>query len=181
VFTIDDITFGLEVCLDHGYSRLGDFYDKGVAKGDPKVQILLIPSWGMSIGRGKVACVPNGVVFNVDGGRSDSVVRVFDGAWSCDVHEDVVAAGPGKCPKSTKLCVDRPEYFANCHGYLSKQPFKCPTCKTPADPYDLRETGAQVGFLEQVAVPSANNPYYFQTSGVVNVYEVQKIPDPEVA
>jgi hypothetical protein len=181
VFTIDDITFGLEVCLDHGYSRLGDFYDKGVAKGDPKVQILLIPSWGMSIGRGKVACVPNGVVFNVDGGRSDSVVRVFDGAWSCDVHEDVVAAGPGKCPKSTKLCVDRPEYFANCHGYLSKQPFKCPTCKTPAAPYDLRETGAQVGFLEQVAVPSANNPHYFQTSGVVNVYEVQKIPDPEVA
>lgn len=38
VFTMDDVTFGLEVCLDHANDRLSKFYAGTVAAGDPKVQ-----------------------------------------------------------------------------------------------------------------------------------------------
>jgi len=65
VFTLDKITFGLEVCLDHGTARLFNYYNRRVAKsGDPKVQVQLIPSCGMSI---RNPCtVANGLIFNVD-------------------------------------------------------------------------------------------------------------------
>ena len=64
VFTIDGITFGLEICLDHiasatpNQGRLAEYSDS--------IQIHLIPSYGMSIGN-KMYCKANGIVFNVDG------------------------------------------------------------------------------------------------------------------
>ena len=68
VFTMDGITFGVEVCLDHGDARLKNYYDpsKGGAPpaSEPNVQVHLIPSCGMSI---KNPCVvKDGLVFNVD-------------------------------------------------------------------------------------------------------------------
>lgn len=64
IFTMDEITFGLEVCLDHAEEKLKKYYDKGQAPGgERKPQIQLIPSCGMSINAG--ACVTN-LVFNVD-------------------------------------------------------------------------------------------------------------------
>ena len=69
--TIDGIRIALEVCLDHAV---------GIARAQPlegSTQILLIPSYGMSIGTG-LYCVPFGVVFNVDGrgqGSSHAVVK----------------------------------------------------------------------------------------------------------
>jgi hypothetical protein len=45
VFKIDNILFGMEICLDHANKRLIN----GQKKGDPKIQIQLIPSAGMSI------------------------------------------------------------------------------------------------------------------------------------
>lgn len=70
VFVMHDIAFGLEVCLDHGASRLHNYYAGGKAQaGEPKVQVLLIPSCGMSIDPAKCCCVPDGLVFNVDAGH----------------------------------------------------------------------------------------------------------------
>jgi hypothetical protein len=65
VFTMDDITFGLEVCLDHGQGKLENYY-AGLTSGSghPRVQVQLIPSCGMSISNR--VCVPNGIIFNVD-------------------------------------------------------------------------------------------------------------------
>jgi len=77
VFTVDNITFGVEVCLDHACNRLKNYYDYHANKSDQKVQIHLIPSWGMSIVGGKICCVDKGLVFNVDGSRSDSEVRIM--------------------------------------------------------------------------------------------------------
>jgi hypothetical protein len=98
VFTMDDITFGLEVCLDHDKNRLSKFY-AGTNKtaGDPKVQVHLIPSWGSSIGSGDICCPVDGPVFNVDGQRANSAARVYDGTWSCDIHPSVTGARGNTC------------------------------------------------------------------------------------
>ncbi|SEA30411.1 hypothetical protein [Paraburkholderia sartisoli] len=61
IFTMDGIRFGLEVCRDHHLQRLKNSKEAGI------VHIQLIPSAGMSISAGAIACVPNGIVFNVDG------------------------------------------------------------------------------------------------------------------
>jgi hypothetical protein len=68
VFTIDGVTFGLEVCLDHAKNKLYDFYKPTAPPtGTPKVQVHLIPSWGMSIDQGNRVGVPGARIFNVDG------------------------------------------------------------------------------------------------------------------
>jgi hypothetical protein len=64
IFTMDDITFGLEVCLDHLKEKLKTYYDKHKVKGDPMVQVQLIPSCGMQINNRY--CVADGLIFNVD-------------------------------------------------------------------------------------------------------------------
>jgi hypothetical protein len=75
VLTVDGLTIGLEVCLDHNESLtpgLGRAYPFSGA-----IQILLIPSFGMDIGTG-LYCRHGGVVFNVDGrgqGSSELVVK----------------------------------------------------------------------------------------------------------
>jgi len=80
VFTMDDITFGLEVCLDHQRISLGkgkwtgrlkDYYDNHAVAGEPKVQVQLIPSCGMSIKKDAICCVNDGLIFNVDGAGKD--------------------------------------------------------------------------------------------------------------
>jgi hypothetical protein len=73
VFTMDGITFGMEICLDHLNQRLKNSPD---AKN---ILIQLIPSAGMDIKTGSVACVNRGLLFNVDGGRGDAVVKVNPG------------------------------------------------------------------------------------------------------
>jgi hypothetical protein len=69
IFAMDGITFGLEVCLDHGVGRLRTAQD---CNG---VQIQLIPSWGMKIM--PAARVPNAVAFNVDGVPVGSQTGIF--------------------------------------------------------------------------------------------------------
>jgi len=64
VFTMDGITFGLEVCLDHGNKRRENYCANTWApSGEPKVQVQLIPSCGMKIGN--PCCVPQRLVFKV--------------------------------------------------------------------------------------------------------------------
>jgi hypothetical protein len=73
VFTMDGITFGMEICLDHIQStgpngRLSDYANS--------IQVLLIPSYGMDITH--LSCVVGGIIFNVDGrgnGSSNVVVK----------------------------------------------------------------------------------------------------------
>jgi len=175
VFTIDDITFGLEVCLDHGKDKLYDFYDGNAESGDPMVQIHLIPSWGMKIGEGEVCCVDDGLIFNVDGSRCDSVARLNDGKWSCDDHKDVVEDSGGNCPVDV--------YKAPCHGYQGTRPFDCPECTIKATlqpPHALTQIGTALDVLGAEAdVPSSNDADYFQQAGNIKVYDVFRIPDPE--
>ncbi len=59
VFNIDGITFGMEICLDHGEKRL---------KSAGNLQILLIPSAGMKIEYWRT--INDGISFNVDGLRA---------------------------------------------------------------------------------------------------------------
>jgi hypothetical protein len=65
IFTIGGITFGIEVCLDHFKRRLRQAERK---KGDPRVQVQVVPSAGMSIDKDSIAVVEKGLIFNVDGG-----------------------------------------------------------------------------------------------------------------
>ena len=65
IFTIDGITFGCEVCLDH--ARSSKSTSNGRLEGAHGIQIQLIPSGGMSTS--KFRTVENGVIFNVDGAQ----------------------------------------------------------------------------------------------------------------
>lgn len=78
IFTIDGITFGLEICLDHTNRRLINA---------PNVQIQLIPSAGMKIKH--LDTIFNGIVFNVDG-KSPHVQVVGKGKSSIQVHYDLL-------------------------------------------------------------------------------------------
>jgi hypothetical protein len=159
VFTMDDVTFGLEVCLDHGKNRLANFYAGPATAGDPKVQVHLIPSWGMSIGAGAICCPPDGAVFNVDGQRCDSVARLYDGTWGCDAHPaqtgangevctvdtlgfycaqcgTEAGAGPGNCsihtatPLSAKKKCGAYKYFGCAEGcWATPAPCAHPSCR----------------------------------------------------
>jgi hypothetical protein len=63
IFTIDGVTFGLEVCLDHAATT--DSASSGRLEHAANIQVQLIPSAGMSIK--ELRTVPDGIVFNVDG------------------------------------------------------------------------------------------------------------------
>jgi hypothetical protein len=65
LFEMDGIRFGLEVCLDHAFGRIRSLFP---STSDTGLQVQLIPSAGMSIGRANAAVIPGGIVFNVDGG-----------------------------------------------------------------------------------------------------------------
>ncbi len=64
ILNIAGLTVGIEVCLDHIESATPSLGRASRYSGT--IQILLIPSYGMSIGSG-LYCRAGGVVFNVDG------------------------------------------------------------------------------------------------------------------
>lgn len=96
VFTIDGIRFGLEVCKDHSEGRL----QKTDGTYHYGIQIQLIPSAGMEIETSNVACVANGIVFNVDGGAFlRAGVLVNNGALAAQYLKDKCAMfGPYVIP-----------------------------------------------------------------------------------
>lgn len=63
IFTIDGITIGVEVCLDHAATTASQ--NSGRLAHCGNIQLQIIPSWGMKIG--SLATIAGGVVFNVDG------------------------------------------------------------------------------------------------------------------
>ncbi len=64
IFTMHDIRFGLEVCLDHAKRRLVKHRTNEATPGEREVQVQLIPSCGMEIVA--TSCLPNTLVFNAD-------------------------------------------------------------------------------------------------------------------
>ncbi len=63
IFTIDGITIGVEVCLDHAASTSNA--NGGRLEHAGNIQLQMVPSAGMSIT--SLRTVPGGIVFNVDG------------------------------------------------------------------------------------------------------------------
>lgn len=90
IFTLDGVTFGCEVCLDHGATAA----QKGLGRlaNASGIQIQLIPSCGMRIKHFET--VENGVVFNVDG-KLPHVQAVGDlGKGDIGVFESLVERRP---------------------------------------------------------------------------------------
>ncbi len=88
IFTMDGITFGLEVCRDHYLRRLAS------SKERHRALIQLVPSAGMQIVAESAACAPGGIIFNVDG------VTPHTDIWVCSntipqPTEAVPATGSG--------------------------------------------------------------------------------------
>jgi hypothetical protein len=77
IFMLDNITFGLEVCADHGMGRLPKATPLA---GDILVQIQLIPSGGMIIFPASVAMLKGGLVCNVDGATPQTTNTKRDAA-----------------------------------------------------------------------------------------------------
>ena len=76
IFTMDGITFGLEVCLDHLAQKLFGYFNglplknppvaRAAVAGEPRIEVQLIPSCGMKIEGPSRCTVANGIIFNVD-------------------------------------------------------------------------------------------------------------------
>ena len=99
IFEMDGVTFGLEVCLDHGSGRL--------VKADDKdgVQIQLIPSAGMDIIT--TSTVPNAIVFNVD--STHTKLAVTDGKTVPEWRSGVEApSDPDLFPANGKIWFAKP-------------------------------------------------------------------------
>ena len=102
IFTIDGITIGLEVCLDHALAGRGQPEYGRASALTPTIQVLLIPSYGMSIGTG-LHCKPDGIAFNVDGRvMGTSQVIVNSGSRGSQpvksVNDNVKVYGPFTIP-----------------------------------------------------------------------------------
>ena len=102
VFTVDGIRVGLEVCLDHALAGKNEREFGRASELAATISILLIPSYGMTIGGG-MHCKPNGIAFNVDGrGRGNSEVRInATGSYNVkpvQIGETVAVYGPYAIP-----------------------------------------------------------------------------------
>ena len=125
VLTMDGITFGIEVCLDHMMNRLHEFYQPTVAQaGDPKVQVLLIPSWGMTIAGGELVTPQDaarpGLVLNVDGSRCESAARATDTTYWCEEHPAQTNAAAVPC-----AAVLEPHVCTTCNAVVGEKPGNC--------------------------------------------------------
>ena len=89
LFTMNGVSFGLEICLDHAKHRLV----RACARSGAKVQVQLVPSGGMEIHEESICVEPGGLVFHCDGLKKGpkGTVRGF-GAFSTALQ--VVDAKP---------------------------------------------------------------------------------------
>jgi hypothetical protein len=188
VFTMDGVTFGVEVCLDHAKDRLWSFC-KGPNKraGDPKVQVQLIPSWGMSIGgsnAGKeVSTVDDGLVFNVDGARMESVARLWDGVYSCDDHPTKTGVSGDTCDCHASYKSAGVELFTcsnASHGGKGELTPCTAHGKTTSCDADLQALGTQFAPSSTDDVPLSDNTMLFVKKGNVQVFPPKDLPDPDL-
>lgn len=125
VFMVDGITFGLEVCLDHIYNKLYDFYANSAENGDPKVQVFLLPSWGMRLRRAACSGLPNALLFNVDGPDGSDVAvlpnPVTFTCWRCGS----VSNNPGNCATTHRWTCTTGTHE---HDHIQQQATALPNC-----------------------------------------------------
>lgn len=65
LLTLEGITFGIEVCVDHGFARLRRI---AMEAGDVYAQIQIVPACGTWIVPARIATLKGGLVLGVDGG-----------------------------------------------------------------------------------------------------------------
>jgi hypothetical protein len=92
ILNIAGLTVGIEVCLDHRASTAPSLGRASRYSG--AIQILLIPSFGMSIGTG-LYCRPGGVVFNVDGRGNGRSHMALNGVGAPQEISSAVNGGRG--------------------------------------------------------------------------------------
>lgn len=175
VFTIDDINFGLEVCLDHLERRLKNFYDKAAKPSDPKLQVQLIPSWGMSIMPPSICVIKNGLVFNVDGDRVDSDACETTGGMVCEI-----------CKKAGHQC-DR-YYCKKCKDKVHDTSGPCPNkCGNTLEFYEKAALVPKTQPVNRKAGPTTvemsgfdkitvTQKEYYTGKGHIVLYEPKPIP-----
>jgi hypothetical protein len=83
IFTVDGITFGLEVCLDHTTTGRTGQQGGRLAGQCESIQVLLVPSCGEVIGSAGMYCKPNGICFNVNGKHESQ------GKWNWKMSAEV--------------------------------------------------------------------------------------------
>jgi hypothetical protein len=146
---VDGITFGLEVCLDHAKKKLADYYASHADSGEPKVQVQLIPSWGMSINQPALLNAPGILVFNVDGPKGSAAGVSEPGKYYCPQHPADLHTAAGQCPKTDfhicPTCTNCPEtafsacahcgvetgapiYYCGRTHYFNPATANCPLC-----------------------------------------------------
>ncbi|MEM9927357.1 MAG: hypothetical protein AAF915_27065 [Cyanobacteria bacterium P01_D01_bin.50] len=108
VFTIDDLTFGLEICLDHLVKRLKN------SRELPKIDIQLIPSCGMSIVKDAIVAQKDGYVFNCDGasnGFNDNQYVGSDKSANNSSHSNLIKITKDTPPPLTYSFTNMPATY----------------------------------------------------------------------
>jgi hypothetical protein len=149
IFTTDDVTFGLEVCLDHDKGRLKA---SPVAPGHNEIQIHLIPSAGMIITPSCVVGIKGGLVFNVDGSTP---------------HSDAQVVKKLPLPKSKPPFQNMKQYFQD----LDKQK------KQHFDTIATTVPNAQIS-LSGLDWLTITHKKYFSGYGTIDIFKETPIPDP---
>ncbi|MEN6374326.1 MAG: hypothetical protein ABFD75_06005 [Smithella sp.] len=149
IFTIDGITLGLEVCLDHAKGRLRA---SPVAPGHNEIQIHLIPSAGMTITPSSVVGIKGGLVFNVDG---------------ISPHTDAQVIKKIPLPKNNPVFKNSNQYYQD----LAKQKKEYfDTIATTVSNAEIRLSG-----LDWLTI---THKKYFTDYGTIDVFKETAIPNP---
>jgi len=187
VLTIDGITFGFDVCLDHLVKRLAKFYTGRVAaSGDPYPQIHLVPACGMTIKAQSACTVKEGLVFCVDGDTNDSQAKLLN-EYICATHNDHsddvedVCHNPHDAPlnaNDTNTLFWCPEHYPITHttypvaGNCLDSPHAHEADLTDINPLGTATLPINLGLLWW----AVDQREYFDRAGKIVVYPDQKIP-----
>jgi predicted amidohydrolase len=91
IFDYENVTIGVEICLDHLVKRLKQSPPKA---GEWKIQLQLIPSAGMKIKPPSVIATRSGFAFNVDGGTPHVKLKQVKSAYRTGVDAELTTIEP---------------------------------------------------------------------------------------
>jgi hypothetical protein len=115
IFSMDGITFAIEICLDHRKGRLRTTRNNNEESRVP-VDIQIVPSCGMQLQQPSVVAKKGGVVFNVDGEYADSdkeaspddKTSIFTGTEDGKGHTQLSAVVAEACGADKDAVLERP-------------------------------------------------------------------------
>ncbi|MCF6282668.1 MAG: hypothetical protein L3J28_10775 [Candidatus Polarisedimenticolaceae bacterium] len=106
IFDLGGITWALEVCLDHGASRL---QQSPQLPGESQVQIQLVPSCGMTVTQDAIITAIDGLIFNCDGGGFGNTVNRVTQTGSPPTRQlQPIATPAGRAVSNDNLELDSP-------------------------------------------------------------------------